>query len=169
MPATTALHQSRLRCRRVRFLKLVDMARQSPETPASEWMTYSAAAERLGLSPSSIALRAGRWPMRKRVDTGEVEIEVPGTLLTGHTIKRRAGADQELRSRAAEALNRAHTSGPRGQARILTKIGMALTQTWWRFSRWAITSEVDPRRRLLNSVRDLILPRVLGPLAQEDL
>jgi hypothetical protein len=57
------------------------MAGKSPEMPASEWLTYSAAAERLGVSPSSIALRAGRWPMRKRSDTGEVEIEVPGTVL----------------------------------------------------------------------------------------
>ena len=86
------------------------MAGQSPERPASEWMTYSAAAKRLGVSPSSVALRAGRWPMRKRGDNGEVEIEVPGTLLAGHTIERRAGADQELRSRVAEA--KAGLTGP---------------------------------------------------------
>jgi hypothetical protein len=111
------------------------MAGQSPQRPASEWMTYSAAAERLGVSPSSIALRAGRWPMRKRSDTGEVEIEVPGPLLAGHTIEGRAGADQELRSRVAEALSRAHTPRPRGQERTLAKIAMALRQTWSRFSR----------------------------------
>jgi len=87
MPATTAVPQSRLRCRQVRFLKVFGMAGQSPERPASEWMTYSAAAERLGVSPSSIALRAGRWPMRKRSDTGEVEIEVPGSLLAVHTVR----------------------------------------------------------------------------------
>ena len=110
------------------------MADKSPEMPASEWLTYSAAADRLGLSPSSIAFRAGRWPIRKRSDTGEVEIEVPGTLLADHTIKGRAGADQELRSRVAEALSRAHRR-LRGQERTLTKIAMALRQTWWRFSR----------------------------------
>jgi hypothetical protein len=111
------------------------MAGQSPERPASEWMTYSAAAERLGVSKSSIALRAGRWPMRKRRDTGEVEIEVPGTLLAGHTIEGQAGADQELRSRVAEALSRAHGPRPRSRERTLAKIAMTLRQTWWRFSR----------------------------------
>ena len=109
------------------------MAGQSPERPTSEWMTYSAAAERLGVSPSSIALRAGRWPMRKRSDTGEVEIEVPGPVLGGHTIEGRADADKELRSRVAEALNRAHRPKPRSQERTLAKIAMALRQSWWRF------------------------------------
>jgi|ERR1051325_5494445 hypothetical protein len=126
---------ARLRCRRVRFLKVVEMAVQSPERPASEWMTYSAAAERLGVSPSSIALRAGRWPMRKRIDTGEVEIEVPGALLADHTTEGRAGADQDLRSRVAEALSRAHRPGPRRQERTLAQFATALRQIWWRFSR----------------------------------
>ena len=134
MSATTAVPQSRLRCCRVRFLKVVEMAGQSPETPASEWMTYSAAAERLGVSPSSIALRAGRWPMRKRIDTGEVEIEVPGALLAD-TTEGRAGADLELRSRVAEALSRAHRPGPRRQERTLAQFATALRQIWWRFSR----------------------------------
>ena len=109
------------------------MAGQSPETPASEWLTYSAAAERLGVSPNSIALRAGRWPMRKRSDTGEVEIEVPGTVLGDQTVEGRAGADQELRSRVAEALNRAHRPRPRSQERTLANFAMALRQSWWRF------------------------------------
>lgn len=111
------------------------MAGQSPERPASEWMTYSAAAERLGVSRSSITFRAGRWPMRKRNDTGEVEIEVPGTLLAGHTIEGRAGADQELRSRVAEALSRAHKPRPRSQERTVAKLATVLRQIWWRFSR----------------------------------
>ena len=111
------------------------MAGQSPERPASEWMTYSAAAERLGVSPNSIALRAGRWPIRKRSDTGEVEIEVPGPLLAGYTIEGRAGADQELRSRVAEALSRAHRPKSRSQERTLAKFAMALRQIWWRVSR----------------------------------
>ena len=111
------------------------MAGQSPERPASEWMTYSAAADRLGVSPNSIALRAGRWPIRKRSDTGEVEIEVPGTLLAGHTIEGRAGADQELRSRVAEALSRAYRPRPRSRERTLANFAMTLRQTWWRFRR----------------------------------
>ena len=112
------------------------MAGRFPERPASEWMTYSAAAERLGLSPSSIVLRAGRWPVRKRSDTGEVEIEVPRALLAIDTVRREAGADQELRSRVAEAVNRVHRSRGRRQERPVATIAMALRQTWWRFSRW---------------------------------
>ena len=111
------------------------MADNSPEMPPSEWLTYSAAAERLGVSPNSIALRASRWPMRKRIDTGEVEIEVPGTLLAGQTIEGRTVADQELRSRVAEALSRAHRPRPRRQERTLPKFAMALREIWWRFSR----------------------------------
>jgi hypothetical protein len=111
------------------------MAGQSPERPASEWMTYGAAAERLGVSPSSIALRAGRWPMRKRSDTGEVEVEVPGALLAHDTVQREPGADQELRRRVAEAVSRVHRPGPSSRERTLTRIAMALKETWWRFSR----------------------------------
>jgi len=62
-----------------------EMAGKSPEMPASEWLTYSAGAERLGVSPNSIALREARRPMRKRSENGEMEIEVPGTLLVLHT------------------------------------------------------------------------------------
>jgi hypothetical protein len=115
--------------------EVVEMPREPPGMPASEWLTYSAAAQRLGVSPNSIALRAGRWPMRKRSDTGEVEIEVPGTLLAGHTGLARAEGDQELRSRVAEAVRRVHRPPPSGQARILERIAIALRRTWWRFSR----------------------------------
>ena len=111
------------------------MAGKSPEMPASEWLTYSAAAERLGVSSNSIVLRAGRWPMRKRSDTGEVEIEVPGSLLAVHTGLGGAEGDEELRSRVAEAVSRVHRQRPRGQAHTLERIATALRQTWWRFGR----------------------------------
>jgi hypothetical protein len=111
------------------------MADNSPEMPPSEWLTYSAAAERLGLSPSSIAFRAGRWPIRKRSATGEVEIKVPGTLLAVHAVEGGAAGDQELRSRVAEAVSRVHTARGRSQERTLAKIATALRQNWWRFGR----------------------------------
>ena len=51
--------------------------------PAAEWLTYKAAADRLGLQPTAVAARArrARWPKRLRNDTGEAEILVPGELL----------------------------------------------------------------------------------------
>jgi hypothetical protein len=110
------------------------MAGKSPEMPASEWLTYSAAAERLGVSPNSIAWRAGRWPMRKRIDTGELEIEVPGALLAINTVDDGAGADQELRRRVDQAVSRMHSSRRGGKERPLAKIATALRQLWWRLS-----------------------------------
>jgi hypothetical protein len=51
--------------------------------PSSRWMMYSAAAERLGLTPGLVAARARRrrWRTRTRSDTGEAEVEVPAVLL----------------------------------------------------------------------------------------
>jgi hypothetical protein len=111
------------------------MAGKSPEMPTSEWLTYSAAAKRLGLTPSSVAFRAGRWPIRKRTDTGEVEIEVPGSLLAVNTLDGGAGADEELRSRVAQAVSRVHRPRTGGKERTLARVVTALTQLWWRFSR----------------------------------
>ena len=53
------------------------------EIPPSEWLTYRAAGERMGVGPAAVAARArrGRWPKRTRNDTGEAEILVPGELL----------------------------------------------------------------------------------------
>ena len=70
--------------------------------------------------------------MRRRSDSGEVEIEVPGTLLAVDTVQRGTGADQELRSRVAEAVSRVHKVKRGGQQRTLAKIATALRQTWWR-------------------------------------
>ena len=60
------------------------MAETSALFPSSRWMTYSAAAERLGLTPGLVAARARRrrWPTRIRGDTGEAEVEVPAALLS---------------------------------------------------------------------------------------
>jgi hypothetical protein len=73
--------------------------------------------------------------MRKSSETGEVEIEVPGTLLALDTVDQGPGADPELRRRVAEAVSRVHRPRPSGRERALTKFAMALKQTWWRFSR----------------------------------
>lgn len=58
------------------------MAETVPPPPA-EWLTYKAAADRLGLQATAVAARARRahWPKRLRNDTGEAEILVPGELL----------------------------------------------------------------------------------------
>ena len=57
--------------------------------PASEWLTYQQAAERLGLrSPNAVAARArrGKWAKRHRNTGSAAEILVPGELLaTGQT------------------------------------------------------------------------------------
>ena len=57
--------------------------------PASEWLTYQQAAERLGLrSPNAAAARArrGKWAKRHRNTGSAAEILVPGELLaTGQT------------------------------------------------------------------------------------
>lgn len=111
------------------------MAGNSPHVPASEWLTYSAAAERLGLPQNVIALRAGRWPTRKRSDTGEVEIEVPGTVLALTVVEGAAGTDPELRSRVAEAVSRAHMPRTSAEDRPLARLAAALRQTWRRLRR----------------------------------
>ena len=60
---------------------------ESYMVPLSDWLTYKAAGERLGLRPAAFAAcaRRDRWPMRKRNDTGELEVEVPGVLLAADT------------------------------------------------------------------------------------
>lgn len=53
----------------------------SPAPPSSQWMTYAAAAERLGVSPDAVAARARRrkWPKRKNParNDGLAEVLVP--------------------------------------------------------------------------------------------
>ena len=102
------------------------------QSPASEWLTYNAAAERLGLSPAAIALRAGRWPTRRRSDTGEVEIEVPGTLLGSNIVAAKPVIDHDLRRRVAQAVHRAHLPTPVSEECPFDKIFAALRDTWGR-------------------------------------
>ena len=54
------------------------------DAPASEWLTYQQAADRLGLrTPNAAAARArrGKWPKRIRNTNKAAEILVPGELL----------------------------------------------------------------------------------------
>lgn len=55
---------------------------------ASQWMTYKAAGEQMGLQASAVAARArrGKWPKRIRNDTGEAETLVPGEALASGPI-----------------------------------------------------------------------------------
>jgi hypothetical protein len=79
---------------------------ESRTVPPSEWLTYKAAGERLGLRPSAVAARARRHrrPMRKRNDTRETEVEVPSVLLTKDIAVIEWGPDQGLRERIAQAV-----------------------------------------------------------------
>ena len=93
------------------------MARESAEEPVSEWLTYSDAAARLGLPENAIALRAGRWPVRKRSDTGELEIEVPGAVLAASTGQRDQQRGREMRhQQPAERSIQQDDTGAGGEA-----------------------------------------------------
>jgi hypothetical protein len=74
--------------------------------PSSRWMTYSAAAERLGLTPRLVAARArrGRWRTRTRGATGEPEVEVPYALLDMYSVETKLKPDLALRDRVAQAV-----------------------------------------------------------------
>src|SRR6185436_11331503 len=73
----------------------------SAETPPSEWLTYLAASQRLGLSPSTVAARARQkgWPIRVRNDTGEIEVEVAGASLASRKVAADAASEQALHER----------------------------------------------------------------------
>jgi hypothetical protein len=74
--------------------------------PSSRWMTYSAAAQRLGLTPRLVAARArrGRWRTRIRGATGEPEVEVPYALLDMYSVEIQLKPDLALRERVAQAV-----------------------------------------------------------------
>ena len=80
------------------------MAETSALFPSSRWMTYNAAAERLGLSPGLVAARARRrrWPTRIRSDTGETEVEVPAALLDIDSVEIKHKPDFAVRERVAQ-------------------------------------------------------------------
>ena len=113
----------------------IERANKSPQTPAAEWLTYSAAAERLGLAASAIDVRAGRWPIRKRSDSGEVEIEVPGILLAGNRVEEREAPDQELRSKVARAVGGVQRPKVGIEESILEKMLMVFRRLGWRLRR----------------------------------
>jgi uncharacterized small protein (DUF1192 family) len=87
---------------------MADTGNESYTVPPSEWLTYKAAGERLGLRPATVAdcARRDRWPMRKRNDTGEPEVEVPGVLLAADAAVTELGPDEELRERIAQVVAR---------------------------------------------------------------
>ena len=76
--------------------KMAETGNESYAVPPSEWLTYKAAGERLGLRPAAVAAcaRRDRWPMRKRNDTGEPEVEVPGVLFAADTAVTELGPDR---------------------------------------------------------------------------
>ena len=82
------------------------MAETSALFPSSRWVTYAAAAERLGLTPGLVAARAlrRRWPTRIRGDTGEAEVAVPAALLDIDSIEIELEPDLPLRERVAQAV-----------------------------------------------------------------
>ena len=83
------------------------MAEQFSELfPSSRWMTYGAAAQRLGLTPRLVAARArrGRWRTRVRGATGETEVEVPYALLDMHSVEIKLKPDLAFRERVAQAV-----------------------------------------------------------------
>jgi hypothetical protein len=110
--------------------------------PSSGWMTYSAAAERLGLTPGLVAARArrGRWQTRTRSDTGEAEVEVPDVLLDIGSVEIELEPDLPLRERVAQAVgqvDRVEATRAREMAyaeeRAIAKEGaVASKRPWWR-------------------------------------
>jgi hypothetical protein len=113
--------------------------------PSSRWMTYSAAAERLGLTPRLVAARAlrGRWRTRTRGDTGEPEVELPYALLDIDSIEIQLKPDLALRERVAQAVrqvDRTEAKWAREDAfaeerRIAKEQAAASKRPWWRLGR----------------------------------
>ena len=124
---------------------MAETGNESCTVPPSEWLTYKAAGERLGLRPAIVAAcaRRDRWPMRKRNDTGEPKVEVPGVLLAADTTVAELGPDQELRERIAQVLarvDRLEAKREREKAdaeeRAIAKARAAAPKRpWWRLGR----------------------------------
>jgi len=113
--------------------------------PSSEWMTYRAAAGRLGLTPGLVAARArrGRWRTRPRSDTGEAEVEVPNALLYIGSFEIELEPDLPLRERVAQAVgqvDRADAARAREKAyaeerAMARERAAASNRPWWRLGR----------------------------------
>ena len=113
--------------------------------PSSRWMTYSAAAERLGLTPRLVAARArrGRWRTRTRGSTGEAEVEVPYALLDIDSVEIKLKPDLALRERVAQAVrqvDRTEAKWAREDAfaaeRATAKAQAAASKRPWWLRRW---------------------------------
>ena len=113
--------------------------------PSSRWMTYSAAARRLGLTPVLVAAwaRRGRWQTRTRSDTGEAEVEVPDALLDIGSVEIELEPDLLLRERVAQAVGqvdraeatRAREKGYSEERAIAKERAAAPNRPWWRLGR----------------------------------
>ena len=113
--------------------------------PSSRWMTYSAAAQRLGLTPRLVAARArrGRWRTRIRGATEEPEVEVPYALLDMYSVEIKLKPDLALRERVAQAVrqvDRTEAKWAREDAfaeerRIAKEQAAAPKRPWWRLGR----------------------------------
>ena len=109
--------------------------------PSSGWMTYSAAAGRLGLTPGLVAARArrGRWQTRTRSDTGEAEVEVPDALLDIGSVEVELEPDLPLRERVAQAVGqvdrveatRAREKGYAEERAIAKERAVVSKRPWW--------------------------------------
>ena len=105
--------------------------------PSSRWMTYSAAAVRLGLTPGLVAARARRRRWQTR--TGEAEVEVPEALLDIDSAEIELAPDLLLRERVARAVSqvdRAEATRAREKAydeerAIARERAVASKRPWW--------------------------------------
>ena len=112
----------------------------SPETLPSQWLTYLAASERLGLSPSTVAARARRqgWPIRMS-SMGETEVEVPGASLAARKVA--LDASSEMHERVASAvgrIDRLEATQARDKANAEERAAAKASTTkrpWWRLGR----------------------------------
>ena len=116
------------------------MAETSALFPSSGWMTYGAAAARLGLTPGLIAARARRRRWQTRTgDTGEAEVEVPEALLDFDSAEIELAPDLLLRERVARAVSqvdRAEATRAREKAydeerAIARERAVASKRPWW--------------------------------------
>jgi hypothetical protein len=122
------------------------MAEQFSELfPSSRWMTYSAAAQRLGLTPRLVAARAlrGRWRTRTRRDTGDAEVELPYALLDIDSVEIKLKPDLAFRERGAQAVGQVDRTEAKwaredafAEERAIAKARAAASKRpWWRLGR----------------------------------
>ena len=116
----------------------------SAQMPPSEWFSFFAASVRLGLSPSTIAVRARRrgWPMRMRSDTGEPEVEIPGFILAARNVAVDSASEEAFHLRVAQAVSqvdRFEATQTREKAnaeeRAATIASAFAKRPWWRLGR----------------------------------